>query len=179
MGQFQPDKRLPPVTVFKNLFPGRKMPERIIWKAVRGRSHALVGKKHKFTYIFGPPNNRTTLSSEEQKVEESDIIMDWCREIMTLIRGFREEGKILLGLLPTYFNVATLAKYEKGGRIPFHHDNEREHISDLILSLSIGASAKFIINGQALTLEDGDVVLFDRMLGHEVPWANGTRHNIT
>ena len=179
MGQFHPNPRLPPVTIFKRLLPGRQMPPEIHWKNVGTRGHALVGRKHRFSYVFGPREQRTTLNSEEQISNNADIIMDWCREIMTLIKGFQEEGKIRLGLLPTYFNVATLTKYGEKGKIPYHCDDEKEHVSDLILSLSIGASAQFIINGHSLTLEDGDVVLFDRMLGHQVPKTDGTRFNVT
>jgi DNA oxidative demethylase len=81
--------------------------------------------------------------------------------------------------------------YEKGAGMGLHQDKDEKDLNNPIVSVSIGASCKFIVGGltrqspaRSLTLSDGDVLIWGksaRLAFHGVrPLKEGlTRYNLT
>ena len=68
------------------------------------------------------------------------------------------------------FNIIHCNYYKDGSvGLGRHTDNESEHKSDYIISISLGASRTFTVNdGTGILLEDGDLVLFNRHMWHGI-----------
>lgn len=51
-----------------------------------------------------------------------------------------------------------------------HKDGESEHVDDLIVSISFGASVEFELDGEIIELCDGDICIFNRNSWHSIPY---------
>jgi DNA oxidative demethylase len=88
-------------------------------------------------------------------------------------------------------NACLVNRYENGAGMGLHQDKDEADLSHSIVSVSIGASCKFIVGGltrqsptRTLTLDDGDVLIWGksaRLVFHGVrPIKVGlTRYNLT
>ena len=116
--------------------PGRKLAHSLKWTPFHNRDHAFVGDIEA-TYCFG---HQTTFDTMDQSSEATDEVMDIAREIKHLIREHAAtRASCLRDLHLPHCDVASLARYPPGGRIPTHSDNEEGHASNAIISVSFGA----------------------------------------
>ena len=97
--------------------------------------------------------------------------------ILHCVIGFAAAAVFISALL--WFNVANLSKFLAGGRLGLHQDDEPQHASPLVMSISIGSSAIFRAGSLKLTINEGDIILFDRLTQHSVSDIEGERYNIT
>lgn len=117
----------------------------IRWKTNSvGRQEATLGRDYTFSKV----------THKAQPIPEI---------LLPLLNFFNKE-------LDKNFNVIHCNIYLNGNvGLGGHTDNEPEHKSDDIISLSFGASRVFTLGTERLVLNDGDLVIFNRHIKHSIP----------
>lgn len=156
------------------------------------RKFAFAGK-HEAAYTFPVGGAPRTFRTSDQTDEVNAEVMKIGEEVGKALAKVKADPRyswVLAPLLPPHHNVASLHMSEeaiKGGALGVHSDDEPQHGSSLITSVSFGASAQFLLYpfGRSqlpryeVQLRHGDVLYFDRHIPHAVSEVEGKRVNIT
>lgn len=81
--------------------------------------------------------------------------------------------QILNNKLGLHLNCCLVNKYLDGmvSGIGKHKDDEAEHCHDTIVSVSFGDTVPFHLGNEVIEVYDGDIIVFNRHLWHEIPYA--------
>ncbi len=112
----------------------------------------------------------------------SNEIMELTRAVKNILSATSQQ---LAGMYISFdrLNVATMVDDLKGTGVGEHQDDEEEHGNDIIVSISFGSPAVFKWRqsknevSNSITLEHGDLVIFDRWRWHEVIRQEDTDQN--
>ena len=178
----------PPVIFGKGVMKGTATPTDIQWDSTfPNRSHALLAT-HPCTYAFGKTSDGRplTLRSTDQSDANNAALRTLISQAVAALRNGLIEINHPWEIRMPFFNNATLTRYQAGGTLPPHQDNEPEHINDMIISISWEGRA--VMNfprfkgdpcPDAIRLEDGDLLAFDRFLYHGICDVEESRTNAT
>lgn len=185
--EFTPFSHLGPIIMAKGVMKGECPDlEPIRWTDFRGRKHAFVGN-YPTEYPFPSGDKTVTLRTTDHPPLANRTIM---KMAITMSRKLSELKRVTkywrsLTLPREGFNVCNISKYETGGALATHQDDETNHANDCIASVSFGAPATFTLGKrndpvhQAIRLEDGDLIFFDRNTPHSIRDVEGERLNFT